>query len=92
MQLIWHQRKDGLWNAACSCNATVVGVPFERRAEAEAAHFAVATMERAFRASKSTIASFVRTENPERYANQIPPCGPKLPEPNPNLPGPLVFP
>jgi hypothetical protein len=81
MQLIWHQRKDGLWNAACSCNATVVGVPFERRAEAEAAHFDLTKMERAYRSAYRRFAG-----------NQIPPCGPKLPEPNPNLPGPLVFP
>lgn len=82
MQLIWHQRKDGLWNATCACNATVAGVPFERRADAEAAHSELTNMERTFRAT-----------NPERFAgNQIAPCGPKLPEPNPNVPDPLVFP
>jgi hypothetical protein len=82
MQLIWHQRKDGLWNAACACNAAVVGVPFERRADAEAAHVELTSMERAFRA-----------KNPKRFkGNQIPSCGPKLPEPNPNFPEPLVFP
>jgi hypothetical protein len=79
MRLIWHQRKDGLWNAACACNATIVGMPFERRADAEAAHVELTNMERAW--------------NPERFeGNQIPPCGPKLPEPNPNFPDPLVFP
>lgn len=82
MQLIWYQRQDGLWNAACACNASVCGVPFERRAEAEQAHFDLTTMERAHRAA-----------HPDRFAgNQIPTCGPRLPEPNPNLPGPLVFP
>ena len=80
MQLVWHQRKDGLWNAACACNATVCGVPFERRAEAETAHFDLTKTERDHRAAQ-----------PERFT-PIPPCGPKLPEPNPNLPGPLVFP
>ena len=80
MQLVWHQRKDGLWNAACACNASVCGVPFERRAEAEQAHFDLTKMERARRA-----------KHPERFP-QLPACGPKLPEPNPNLPGPLVFP
>ena len=82
MQLIWHQRKDGLWNAACACNASLCGVEFERRAEAEAWHFGLTRTERAHRA-----------ENAERFAgNQIPDCGPKLPEPNPNLPDPFVFP
>lgn len=82
MKLIWHQRKDGLWNAACACNASVVGVTFERRADAERAHFDLTIMERAHRAA-----------NPERFAgNQISPCGPKLPEPNPNHPEPPVFP
>ena len=82
MRIVWHQRKDGLWNAACACNASVVGVSFERRSDAEAAHFDLTRMERAHRAA-----------NPERFAgNQIPACGPKLPEPNPNLPDPFVFP
>lgn len=82
MRLIWYQRKDGLWKAACACNASVVGVRFEQRGDAEAAHTKLTNMERTF-----------RTKNPERFAgNQIPACGPKLPEPNPNIPGPLVFP
>ena len=79
MQLVWHQRKDGLWNAACACNATVCGVEFSRREQAEAWHFDLARMEREHRA----------THAPD---TQIPACGPKLPEPNPNEPGPLVFP
>jgi hypothetical protein len=82
MRLIWHQRRDGLWNAACACNASVCGVPFERRAQAESWHFDHTITERAHRA-----------KNPEIFAgSQIPPCGPKLPEPNPNFPEPLVFP
>jgi hypothetical protein len=76
MRLIWYQRKDDLWNAACACNATICGVPFEQRADAEAAHFELTVMERANR-SKS---------------NQIHPCGPRLPDPNPNLSELLVFP
>ena len=52
------------------------------RDRAEAWHFDLTIMERAHRA-----------ENAERFAgNQIPACGPKLPEPNPNLPDPFVFP
>lgn len=82
MRLIWYQREDGLWNAACTCNATVCGVEFERRAAAEAWHFDLATSERTRRTANSV--SFER--------HQIPDCGPKLPEPTPNLPGPLVFP
>lgn len=78
MQLVWYQREDGLWNAACACNAVVVGIPYERRAGAEEAHFEVARMERTFRASQNR--------------DQIPQCGPKLPEPDPNHPGPRVFP
>jgi len=82
MRLVWYQRRDSLWNAACACNASVVGVPFPRRAEAEQAHFDLTVTERKFRA-----------EHPERFAgNQIPPCGPKLPQDDPNLPGPFVFP
>jgi len=82
MRLVWHQRGDGLWNAACACNASVVGVPYDQRANAETAHFHNAWKERVLRA-----------EHPERFAgNQIPPCGPKLPEPNPNLSAPFVFP
>lgn len=82
MRLVWYQRADGLWNAACACNASVVGVPFERRADAEAAHFELTITERAHRA-----------KHPDRFAgNQIPACGPRLPEPNPNLPDPPVFP
>jgi len=82
MRLVWYQRADGLWNAACACDASICGVAFERRADAEAAHRDLATTERAHRAA-----------NPTRFAgNQIPACGPRLPEPNPNLPGPLRFP
>lgn len=83
MRLIWHQRHDGLWNAACACNAAVCGITYERRADAEAAHFELTTMERAHRAA-----------HPERFSpgNQIPACGPKLPEPNPNFPASFVFP
>lgn len=77
MKLIWHQRKDGLWNAECACHATIAGWFLERRAEAEAAHFDLANKERIRRAGT---------------ANQIPACGPKLPEPNPNDPDPFVFP
>lgn len=76
MRLIWYQRHDSLWNAACACNATVCGIPFGQRADAEAAHFEVAREERARRA-----------EN-----NPIPACGPKLPEVNPNFTDPFVFP
>ena len=82
MQLVWYQREDGLWNAACACNASIVGVMFERRAQAEASHFALTRMEREFRA-----------KNPKRFAgNQIPACAPKLPEHNPNVLAPLMFP
>ena len=82
MWLVWHQRKDGLWNAACACNASICGVDFERRAEAEVWHFDLTNTERTH-----------RTKNPERFAgNQIPACGAKLPEQNPNFPDPLVFP
>lgn len=82
MQLIWHRRKDGLWNAACACNASVCGVEFERRAEAEAWHFTNTCTERAH-----------REKHADRFAgNQIPACGPKLPEPDPNHPDPFVFP
>jgi hypothetical protein len=88
MRLVWYQRQDGLWNAACACNATVVGIAYERRADAETAHFETARIKREHRAN-----------NPERIdgvlrasRNQIPPCGPKLPEPNPNFPDPFVFP
>jgi hypothetical protein len=78
VRLIWYQRQDGLWNAACACNATVVGVAFNERATAEEMHFEVARTDRAHHAP--------------RYGSMIPPCGPKLPEPNPNEPGPRVFP
>jgi hypothetical protein len=81
MRLIWHQREDGLWNAACACNATIVGVQFKQRAMVEAAHFESAGQERSFRAATARFAD-----------NQIPACGPKLPEHNPNIPDPPVFP
>jgi hypothetical protein len=82
MQLIWYQRGDGLWNAACACNATIAGIPFDRRADAEAAHFDLTRLERVF-----------RINNPKRFTgNQIPACGPKIPESNPNATGPLMFP
>ena len=82
MRLIWHQRKDGLWNAACACNASICGVQFERRAEAETWHVDRTRTEREHRA-----------KNPEHFTdNQIPACGPKLPEPNPNHPDPFIFP
>lgn len=80
MRLIWHQRKDGLWNAACSCHATLCGVEFERRAHVEEWHFDHAATERKRRAEQPSMGS------------QLPVCGPKLPDPNPNIPGPLVFP
>lgn len=80
MRLVWYQRADGLWNAACACNATIVGVPFEQRAAAEVRHFATAVEERALRS---------RTQG---HPNPIPACAPKLPEPNPNIPEPPVFP
>lgn len=81
MRLVWYQRSDGLWNAACACHATVVGVTFDRRAEAEARHFEIARAERTMRESTKPLGS-----------SQIPACGPKLPEPNPNFPDPFVFP
>lgn len=74
-RLVWYQRHDSLWNAACACNATVCGVPFSQRADAEAAHFEHAQKERARRAAN----------------NPIPACGPKLPEANPNFTDPFVF-
>lgn len=82
MKQIWYRRNDGLWNAACACNACIAGVEFEKRAAAEEWHEQLANTERARRAADPV--SFDR--------NQIPPCGPKLPEPNPNFLGPLVFP
>lgn len=82
VKLVWYQRKDGLWNAECACNATICGVMLEHRGEAESWHFKQAAEERAFRASLA-----------ERFSkNQIPPCGSKLPDPDPNLPGGYVFP
>ena len=84
MRLVWYQRQDGLWNTACACNATICGVGFERRADIEFHHFEAARVQREFRADP---------DNAERFeGNQIPPCGPKLPELNPNLPDPFVFP
>lgn len=77
MRLVWYQRGDGLWNAECACHATIAGWSFDQRAKAEVGHFTIADKERDR-----------RTGTP----HQIPACGPKLPEPNPNLPGPLVFP
>ena len=82
MKLVWYQRKDGLWNAACACHATVIGIAYEQRTAAEAEHFRAANAERTRRAKEPV--SFERS--------QIPSCGPKLPEPNPNLPDPFVFP
>ncbi len=82
MRLVWYRREDHLWNAACACNATLCGVPFEQRDAAEIRHFEYTCIQRDERASA-----------PDRFvANQIPACGPKLPEPNPNLPDPFVFP
>lgn len=81
MRLIWYQRQDGLWNAACTCNATIAGVRFEQRSLGEAAHFERVGPERAFRAATPRLAH-----------DQIPACGPKLPEHNPNIPDPPVFP
>lgn len=80
MRLIWYQRKDGLYNAECTCNASICGATLEQRARAETAHFELTNSERAF-----------RTANPKRFPSQIPPCGPKLPEYNPNSPEPFVF-
>jgi hypothetical protein len=77
MRLVWYQRDDGLWNAECACHATIAGVSFDRREAGEAWHFDLAGKER---------------EHREGTDRQIPACGPKLPDPNPNLPGPRVFP
>jgi hypothetical protein len=76
LHLVWYQRPDGCWNAACACHATIAGWAFEDRAAAEAGHFAIADKERARRAGTPS---------------QIPDCGPKLPDPNPNHPEPPVF-
>lgn len=82
MRLVWYQREDGLWNAACACHATICGTPFDQRGDAEAAHFNHAWVERE-----------TRVRHPKRFVgNQIPPCGPKLPEENPNSPNTPVFP
>lgn len=82
MRLVWYQRADGLWNTECACSAAIVGVTYEQRAKSETWHFALACMDRAF-----------RTENPEHFkSSQIPACGPKLPECNPNRFDPFVFP
>jgi hypothetical protein len=72
IRLIWYQRKDGFWNAACACGATICGISFEDRAKAEGVH--------------ATRAAGTRMRNP------IPSCGPKLPDPDPNVTDPLVFP
>ena len=80
MRLIWYRRNDGLWNAACLCNACIAGVTFEKRAAAEEWHEQLANVERARRAA-----------DPAHFGDQIPSCGPKLPEPNPNFPTPFVF-
>ena len=55
MRLVWYQRQDSLWNAACACNASVCGVEFERRADAEAAHFDLTIMERASRGTPGSL-------------------------------------
>jgi hypothetical protein len=73
MRLIWYQRKDGLWNADCTCGATCCGIRFEGRGEYEAWHFQ-------------------RADEDHKNGNKHLPCGPKLPDPDPNLPGPQVFP
>lgn len=96
MHLVWYRRKDGLWNAACACDATICGVELDRRADAEQAHFDRTRMERdcpnAVRHGPSRGTHLVEIEHPERFAtDQIPACGPKLPEANPNLPDPFVF-
>ncbi len=51
MRLIWYRRNDGLWNAACACNACIAGVAFEGRAAAEEWHEQLANTERARRAA-----------------------------------------
>lgn len=73
MRLIWYRRNDGLWNAACACNASIAGVDFEKRTAAEECHEQRANVERARRAA-----------DPAHFGDQIPSCGPKLPDPNPN--------
>jgi hypothetical protein len=77
VRLVWYQRADGLWNAACACHATLCGVAFEGRSAAESWHFEAAANERVGRAGTP---------------QQIPECGPKLPDPDPNHPEPPVFP
>ena len=80
MRLIWYRRNDGLWNAACACNACIAGVLFENRSAAEEWHEQLANAERERRAVR-----------PEQFGAQIPSCGPKLPDPNPNFDTPFVF-
>lgn len=84
MRLIWYQRKDGFWNAACACGATLAGFSFEYRADAEVVHSQGRRAELRQRDALGPFAVFARRE-------QDPPCGPKLPEPNPNSTDPLVF-
>jgi hypothetical protein len=79
-KLVWHQRPDGLWNAPCACSASIVGIQFERRAEAEEEHFTVAHEERERRHARHPGTPM-----------EIPPCGPKLPEATQYIPT-LVFP
>lgn len=76
IRLVWYQRYDSLWNAACSCHTTICGFPFSQRADAEAVHFEAARKVRESRAAN----------------NPFPACGPKLPEANPNFTDPFVFP
>lgn len=44
--LIWYQRKDGLWNAECTCGATICGTADNERLAAEDWHFANAEIGR----------------------------------------------
>lgn len=78
MRLVWYQRQDGFWNAACACGATLVGCRLDQRSEVEKWHVEKASLERTCQAA--------------RKSDLLPACGPKLPEPDPNNPGPRVFP
>lgn len=75
MTLIWYQRKDGLWNAACSCGSTCCGIQFGERAECEIRHFENTTRDRNYNCT----------------GRKRLPCGAKLPEIDPNHPEQFVF-
>lgn len=67
IRLIWYQRKDLVWNAECTCGATLCGVEDNQRLDTEVWHFRCADEDRANGNKYKPCGPKLPTEDPNGY-------------------------